>query len=57
MAGFPVFTRKWATDVSFLTVARRLLSHPAPVYPQFATHNALTVASILEFAREFSADR
>ena len=55
MAGFPVFTRKWATDLSFLTVARRLLSDPAPVYPQFATHNALTVASILEYAREFSA--
>ncbi|MEO8188033.1 MAG: bifunctional proline dehydrogenase/L-glutamate gamma-semialdehyde dehydrogenase PutA [Burkholderiaceae bacterium] len=55
MSGFPVFTRKWATDISFLTVARRLLSHPAPVYPQFATHNALTVASILEFAREFSS--
>ena len=54
MSGFPVFTRKWATDISFLTVARQLLSHPAPVYPQFATHNALTVASILEFAREFS---
>ncbi|MEP6608952.1 MAG: bifunctional proline dehydrogenase/L-glutamate gamma-semialdehyde dehydrogenase PutA [Burkholderiaceae bacterium] len=52
MPGFPVFTRKWATDVSFLTVAHRLLSHPAPVYPQFATHNALTVASIIEFARE-----
>ncbi len=55
MAGFPVFTRKWATDVSFLAVARRLLSHPAPVYPQFATHNALTVASIIEFARELAA--
>ncbi len=54
MAGFPVFTRKWATDVSFLAVARRLLSHPAPVYPQFATHNALTVASIIEFASELT---
>ncbi len=54
MAGFPVFTRKWATDVSFLTVARRMLAHRAPVYPQFATHNALTVASIIEFAREFA---
>ena len=54
MAGFPVFTRKWATDVSFLTVARRLLSHPAPVYPQFATHNALTVASIIDFASELA---
>ena len=33
-------------------MARRLLSHSAPVYPQFATHNALTVASIIEFASE-----
>ena len=56
MVGFPVFTRKWATDVSFLTVARRLLSHRAPVYPQFATHNALTVASIIEFAREMAGE-
>ncbi|HKO67720.1 MAG TPA: proline dehydrogenase family protein, partial [Burkholderiaceae bacterium] len=54
MSGFPVFTRKWASDISFLTVARRLLSHRGPVYSQFATHNALTVASILEFAREFA---
>lgn len=52
MPGFPVFTRKWATDVSFLTIARRMLAHAAPVYPQFATHNALTVASIIEFANE-----
>lgn len=52
MPGFPVFTRKWATDLSFLTVARAMLAHPAPVYPQFATHNALTVASIIEFAHE-----
>ncbi len=53
MAGFPVFTHKWATDLSFLAIARRMLSHTAPVYSQFATHNALTVASIIEFANEF----
>jgi RHH-type proline utilization regulon transcriptional repressor/proline dehydrogenase/delta 1-pyrroline-5-carboxylate dehydrogenase len=57
MAGFPVYTRKWATDLSYLASARRLLAHPAPVYPQFATHNALTVASIIEFAAELAPDR
>jgi RHH-type proline utilization regulon transcriptional repressor/proline dehydrogenase/delta 1-pyrroline-5-carboxylate dehydrogenase len=57
MPGFPVFTRKWATDLSYLATARRLLAHPAPVYAQFATHNALTVASIVEFARELAPAR
>ena len=52
LAGFPVYTRKWATDLSYLTAARRVLAHPAPVYPQFATHNALTVASIVDYAAE-----
>jgi RHH-type proline utilization regulon transcriptional repressor/proline dehydrogenase/delta 1-pyrroline-5-carboxylate dehydrogenase len=44
MPGFPVFTRKWATDVSYALIAQRLLTADAPVFPQFATHNALTVA-------------
>ncbi|HQR78378.1 MAG TPA: proline dehydrogenase family protein, partial [Burkholderiaceae bacterium] len=57
LAGFPVYTRKWATDLSYLATARRLLAHRAPVYPQFATHNALTVASIIEFARELAPGR
>jgi RHH-type proline utilization regulon transcriptional repressor/proline dehydrogenase/delta 1-pyrroline-5-carboxylate dehydrogenase len=57
MPGFPVYTRKWATDLSYLATARRLLSHPAPVYPQFATHNALTVASIVEYAAELAPSR
>ena len=57
MPGFPVYTRKWATDLSYLATARRLLAHPAPVYPQFATHNALTVASIVEFAAELAPGR
>ncbi|MFO0204859.1 MAG: proline dehydrogenase family protein, partial [Betaproteobacteria bacterium] len=45
MPGFPVYTRKWATDLSYLAIAQRLLASDAPVYPQFATHNALTVAT------------
>jgi RHH-type proline utilization regulon transcriptional repressor/proline dehydrogenase/delta 1-pyrroline-5-carboxylate dehydrogenase len=57
MPGFPVYTRKWATDLAYLATARRLLSHPAPVYAQFATHNALTVASIVEYARELAPSR
>ena len=51
-AGYPLFIRKAATDVSFLACARRLLAAPDRFYAQFATHNAHTVASILEFAGE-----
>jgi RHH-type proline utilization regulon transcriptional repressor/proline dehydrogenase/delta 1-pyrroline-5-carboxylate dehydrogenase len=47
---FPVFTRKPATDVSYAACAARLLEHRPTLYPQFATHNALTVATILERA-------
>ena len=50
LAGFPVFTRKAATDVSYLCVARQLLGLTDRIYPQFATHNAHTVAAILEMA-------
>ncbi|MDG4648514.1 bifunctional proline dehydrogenase/L-glutamate gamma-semialdehyde dehydrogenase PutA [Roseibacterium sp. SDUM158017] len=47
---FPVFTRKAATDVSYISCARRLLGMTPRIYPQFATHNAHTVAAILEMA-------
>ncbi|WP_137701711.1 bifunctional proline dehydrogenase/L-glutamate gamma-semialdehyde dehydrogenase PutA [Marimonas lutisalis] len=50
MAGFPVFTRKPATDVSYLANARKLLSMTDRIYPQFATHNAHTVAAVLDMA-------
>jgi RHH-type transcriptional regulator, proline utilization regulon repressor / proline dehydrogenase / delta 1-pyrroline-5-carboxylate dehydrogenase len=49
---YPVYTRKVATDVSYLACARRLLTLGPIFYPQFATHNAHTVAAILEFAGE-----
>ncbi len=49
---FPVFTRKAATDVSYLANARRLLDRTDRLYPQFATHNAHTVASILHMAQD-----
>ncbi|MGV8804686.1 MAG: trifunctional transcriptional regulator/proline dehydrogenase/L-glutamate gamma-semialdehyde dehydrogenase [Polaromonas sp.] len=48
--GYPVFTRKVYTDVSYLACARKLLAAPDAVYPQFATHNAQTVASIYHMA-------
>jgi len=46
--GYPVYTRKAATDVSYLACAQRLLAFGPAFYPQFATHNAHTVAAILE---------
>jgi RHH-type transcriptional regulator, proline utilization regulon repressor / proline dehydrogenase / delta 1-pyrroline-5-carboxylate dehydrogenase len=48
--GFPVFTRKVHTDVSYLACARKLLAAPDAVFPQFATHNAQTLAAVLVFA-------
>jgi RHH-type proline utilization regulon transcriptional repressor/proline dehydrogenase/delta 1-pyrroline-5-carboxylate dehydrogenase len=45
--GFPVFTRKAATDVSYIANARKLLGLTDRIYPQFATHNAHTVAAVL----------
>ncbi len=49
---YPVFTRKAATDVSYLACAHRLLQAPSSVFPQFATHNVRTVSTILELAGE-----
>ena len=46
-ADYPVFTRKLYTDVSYLAAMRLLLSDPQAFYPQFATHNAHTVAAAL----------
>tara|TARA_R110002110_G_scaffold137735_5_gene323107 strand:- start:6077 stop:9604 length:3528 start_codon:yes stop_codon:yes gene_type:complete len=50
--GFPVFTRKTSTDVSYIACARSLLGMTDRIYPQFATHNAHTVAAILEMAED-----
>lgn len=47
---FPVFTRKPMTDLNYMACARRLLAARPRIYPQFATHNALTIATILEEA-------
>ncbi|MBZ9965535.1 bifunctional proline dehydrogenase/L-glutamate gamma-semialdehyde dehydrogenase PutA [Mesorhizobium sp. BR1-1-2] len=51
LAGYPVFTRKVNTDVSYLACARKLLSMTDRIYPQFATHNAHTVAAILSMTK------
>jgi RHH-type proline utilization regulon transcriptional repressor/proline dehydrogenase/delta 1-pyrroline-5-carboxylate dehydrogenase len=48
--GYPVFTRKAMTDLNYVACAEKLLAARPLIYPQFATHNALTVATILERA-------
>ncbi|MBP6117340.1 MAG: bifunctional proline dehydrogenase/L-glutamate gamma-semialdehyde dehydrogenase PutA [Neisseriaceae bacterium] len=52
LPSYPVFTRKEATDVSYLACARFLLSEPVRglLYPQFAGHNAQTISAIAEMA-------
>ncbi len=49
---YPVFTRKVHTDLSYLACARRLLEAPDAVYPQFATHNAHTLATVYQMAAD-----
>ena len=48
--GYPVFTRKAMTDLNYIACARKLLNLRPRIFPQFATHNALTVATVLELA-------
>ena len=50
LADYPVFTRKAMTDLNYLVCARKMLLARPRIYPQFATHNALSVATILEMA-------
>lgn len=50
LAGYPVYTRKHSTDVSYLACAKKLLGQPECFYPQFGTHNAYSVAAILTIA-------
>ena len=54
LPGFPLFTSKTATDVSYIALAKRLIGYADRIYPQFATHNAQTVAAILELAQGVS---
>ena len=50
LASYPVFTRKALTDVSYQACARKLFANADIIYPQFATHNALTAALVREMA-------
>ncbi len=48
LSGYPVFTRKASTDVSFIACAKKIIAAPDAFYPQFATHNAYSLAAVLE---------
>jgi RHH-type proline utilization regulon transcriptional repressor/proline dehydrogenase/delta 1-pyrroline-5-carboxylate dehydrogenase len=50
LEGYPVYTRKITTDVSYLACAGRLFRHVDVLFPQFATHNAHSIAAVLELA-------
>ena len=52
---YPVFTHKHHTDIAYLACARAMLDAPDAIYPQFATHNAGTVAALLQMARHRDA--
>jgi len=55
LSGYPVFTHKHHTDISYLACAQALVAHADVIYPQFATHNAGTIAAILQMARQAGA--
>ena len=58
LEGFPVYTRKIYTDVSYLACARRMLAAPDAIFSQFATHNAVTLATLYQLAGpRFSDDQ
>ena len=56
LPGYPVFTRKNATDVAYLACAARLMNRRDIFYPMFATHNATTVAALIELAGKNQGD-
>jgi RHH-type proline utilization regulon transcriptional repressor/proline dehydrogenase/delta 1-pyrroline-5-carboxylate dehydrogenase len=55
LSGYPVFTHKHHTDISYLACARALIAQADVIYPQFATHNAGTIAAIIGMARATGA--
>lgn len=60
LPGYPVYTRKIATDVSYLACVKRMFDARDAIFPQFATHNAHTIAAVLEIAgrrRDFEFQR
>ena len=50
LEGYPVFTRKASTDVSYLACARKMLGNRDALYPMFATHNAQTLSSVMQMS-------
>ncbi len=55
VSDFPVFTKRTATDVAYMCCAKKLLGMTDRIYPQFATHNAQTAATVLELCDDTSA--
>ena len=55
LAGYPVFTHKAHTDATYLAGARALIGHADVIYPQFATHNAGTIAAVVQMAQDAGA--
>jgi RHH-type proline utilization regulon transcriptional repressor/proline dehydrogenase/delta 1-pyrroline-5-carboxylate dehydrogenase len=53
VSGYPVYTRKTHTDISYLACARKMLLAAHAIYPQFATHNAHTLATVNAWAEEY----
>ncbi|MEN8132414.1 MAG: bifunctional proline dehydrogenase/L-glutamate gamma-semialdehyde dehydrogenase PutA [Pseudomonadota bacterium] len=53
LAGYPIFTRKASTDVSYIACTRKLLRYSDALYPMFATHNAYTAAMILLISGDY----
>ena len=51
---YPVYTRKCYTDVAYNACVKKIFDHTAYIYPQFATHNALTVATVMELAGNYT---
>jgi RHH-type transcriptional regulator, proline utilization regulon repressor / proline dehydrogenase / delta 1-pyrroline-5-carboxylate dehydrogenase len=56
VAHYPVYTLKQHTDVSYLACAQVLLKHGSVIYPQFATHNAATIAAIMQMASRYGSE-
>ncbi|MBJ3785086.1 bifunctional proline dehydrogenase/L-glutamate gamma-semialdehyde dehydrogenase PutA [Devosia sediminis] len=56
LPGYPVYTRKAATDVSYIAAVRRLFE-TSRIYPQFASHNAHTAAAVLHLAEAAGRDK
>jgi RHH-type proline utilization regulon transcriptional repressor/proline dehydrogenase/delta 1-pyrroline-5-carboxylate dehydrogenase len=57
LPGYPVFTRKATTDVSYIACAKKLIADPEAFFPQFATHNAHSLSAVIEMAGGEAAAR